>query len=138
MTGVTRVFLKDQKRKQIWQGLTFTLGLAGFVAAVIAAGIAERITSEDGSWYVGIILICLVCVCCLPSVLWLQRRYDEGVERRLPPNICRNCGYDCRASSDSCAECGTRRERTGRAADVMPLLVHGGDGVLWFRSASHC
>ena len=42
----------------------------------------------------------------LPSV-WLVRRRRESVRRRrAAAGLCANCGYDLRASGDTCPECG--------------------------------
>jgi hypothetical protein len=47
----------------------------------------------------------------LPS-LWLVRRRRESVRRRrAAAGLCSRCGYDLRASGDTCSECGAPVER---------------------------
>lgn len=38
----------------------------------------------------------------IPPALWFRRR-----RRLMPPGHCRSCGYDLRASTGRCSECGT-------------------------------
>jgi hypothetical protein len=46
--------------------------------------------------------ICLVTM--IPAVLWLLQNRRDG---RITARRCHQCGYDLRASSDRCPECGT-------------------------------
>jgi hypothetical protein len=44
--------------------------------------------------------------------LWTWRRIVRA--QRVPKNHCQNCGYDLRASTERCPECGTPIPSTGR------------------------
>lgn len=47
----------------------------------------------------------LIITSSVAPMIWLWRR--NRIKNRFMGNLCRNCGYDLRASSDRCPECGT-------------------------------
>jgi hypothetical protein len=70
-----------------------------------------RATPPDGVrrpdfryWYVQLPYWSVVALTCLP--LALRGRYWLAGRRRARAGLCRNCGYDLRATPDRCPECG--------------------------------
>jgi hypothetical protein len=44
-------------------------------------------------------------------VNWIALRFLERAAARRAPGLCRNCGYDLRATPDRCPECGKIAEK---------------------------
>jgi len=63
--------------------------------------IPDKVTWDNHYIYFGLWLPMLILF--TPSALWFFRLYRT---RRLAPGLCRKCGYDLRASSGRCPECG--------------------------------
>jgi hypothetical protein len=60
-------------------------------------------------WRFFIKLLLFVMLSSLLPVIWLAKRVDRWINRRKQANsgVCRECGYDLRATPDRCPECGT-------------------------------
>ena len=88
--------IKPQRRT--WsQRLGFNARRATF------SGPSERATE----WGVRVPHWSLVLLTALPPVLWLGVISRLKRRNRRKRGLCANCGYDLRASSDRCPECGT-------------------------------
>jgi hypothetical protein len=71
---------------------------AGFRFLRITSGGMRRYNLVVPFWF-------LTAVWLVPPLLWVARR--NKIRRRRRNNLCVTCGYDLRASSGRCPECGT-------------------------------
>jgi hypothetical protein len=55
-------------------------------------------------WALRIPVWFVMLICSLPGVIWLSRRAD--LRGRQSQHLCPACGYDLRATTDRCPECG--------------------------------
>jgi hypothetical protein len=84
--------------------VSFLLGLLG----IAALGLSPALT--NGREIVAFPIIGVTC--CVGAVGALvvggiaQFQIRRSEDRRINNNLCRNCGYDLRASKDRCPECG--------------------------------
>jgi len=62
-------------------------------------------------WVFGIPLYLLVLLFACPSFFLLRRAYRRRKRRKL--GLCADCGYDLRASSEQCPECGNEFVSSG-------------------------
>jgi hypothetical protein len=81
-----------------------------FYAAGLGLKIAiERLPNVAGtSWEVRVPLWLVVVICMVAPAIW-EWRYRMGLSRlfRVRRGLCAVCGYDLRASSGRCPECGS-------------------------------
>ena len=88
--------------------IAFSVRTQQNVTSFLSRGVAKHGTVrryEIGFGYFPAVFMVLPSIYWLPSLLRQLRRY---VRNRLahPPGICRECGYDLRATPDRCPECG--------------------------------
>jgi hypothetical protein len=62
-----------------------------------------QVVSHEADRIVGIPHWLIVVLAAAAPIAWLRR---ARIQRRLAKGLCRNCGYDLRATPDRCPECG--------------------------------
>jgi hypothetical protein len=69
-------------------------------------------------WFVALVL-------CIP-IAWRWIGWSDQSEqvRRREHGLCRHCGYDLRASTDRCPECGEPTSRIAREFEAKPETKH--------------
>ena len=80
------------------------VGLLGFEYATIF-WIYKRSPDTHRSYYLTVPMWAVCLVLALPPVIVFPRRWRE--RRRRGGNLCLTCGYDLRATTGRCPECGT-------------------------------
>ena len=79
-------------------------GFLGFAATLVWLWVVSAITAEKPEWGRSIWAVALAPVALF--ALGVSRKRKQAAHRTLN-GLCKNCGYDLRASRDCCPECGT-------------------------------